>query len=72
MSLLVSLTESKVNSLQLFQKTKKIRIGWQGGARAGHRSAGGRSLLPIVAGEQGVIASLSVEAGRNYRGVVAS
>ena len=62
MSLLVRLTDSKVNSLQLFQKTEKIRTGWQGGVRAGHRSAGGRSLLPFVAGEQGVVASLFAEA----------
>ena len=59
--MLVSLIESKVDSLQLFQKTEKISTGWQGGARAGHRSAGDRSLLPVVAGEQGIVASLSVE-----------
>ena len=64
MSLLVSLTDSKVNSLQLFQKIDKIISGWQGGARAGHRSARGRSLLPVVAREQGVVASLSVEEGK--------
>ena len=62
MSLLGSVTESKVNSLQLFQKIDKIISGWQGGARVGHRSAGGRILLPIVVGEQGVVASLSLEA----------
>ena len=62
MSLLGSLTESKVNSLQQFQKTEKIILGWQGGAREGHRTVWGRSLLPVVAGEQGVVASLSVEA----------
>ena len=64
MSLLVSLTKSKVNSLQLFQKTKKIISGWHGGARVGHRSVGGQSLLSIVAREQGDVASLSVEEGR--------
>ena len=39
-------------------------LGWQGGARAGHRSAGGQSLLPVVAGKKGVVASLYVEADR--------
>ena len=63
-SLLVSLIESKVNSLELLQKTEKIRSEWQGGARAGHRSAGGRSLLPVVAREKGVVASLYVEANK--------
>ena len=53
-----------MNSLQPFQNTEKIRSRWQGGARAGHRSLGGRSLLLVIAGEQGVVASLSVEAGR--------
>ena len=62
--MLVSLIESKVNSLQLFQKTEKIISGWQGGARAGHRFARGRSLLLVVVGEHGVVASLSIEAGR--------
>ena len=64
MSLLVSLIDSKVNILRLFQNTKKIRTGWKGGARAVHMSAGGQSLLPVVAGEQGVVASLYVEASR--------
>ena len=53
-----------MDSLQLFQKTKKISTGWQGGARESHRSAGGGILLPVVAEEQGVVASLSVEEGR--------
>ena len=39
-------------------------LGWQGGARAGHMSVGRRSLLPVIAGEHGVVASLSVVAGR--------
>ena len=65
--------ESKVNSLQLFQKTEKIRTGWQGGSRVGHKSTGGRSLLPVIAGEQGVIASLSVKnRKKTIRGVVES
>ena len=58
------LIESKVNSLQLFQKSDKIILGWQGGVRAVHGSTGGQSLLPVVAGEQGVVASLSIVAGR--------
>ena len=60
--MLVSLIESKVNSLQMFQKSEKIRSRWQGGAREGHRSARGRSILPVIAREQGVIASLYVVA----------
>ena len=40
-SLLTSLIESIVNSLQLFHSLNKIRLGWQEGARADHRSAGG-------------------------------
>ena len=68
MSLLVSLTDSKVNSLQLFQKTKKIRSGWQGGVSAGHKSVGGQILLPVVAGEQVFVASLFVEAGKKPQG----
>ena len=64
MSLLVSLTKSKVNSLQLFQNIEKT-ISWsQSGAKVGHRSVGDRSLLLVVAREKGVIASLSVEKGR--------
>ena len=40
-SLLISLIESIVNSLQLFHNMNKIILGWQGGAREDHRSAGG-------------------------------
>ena len=60
----ISLINSKVNSLHLFQNSKKIILGWQGGARVGHSSAEGRSLVRAVAGEQGVIESFSIEAGR--------
>ena len=62
--LAVSLIESRVNSLQLFEKSDKIKLGWKGGVKAGHRSVGGRSLLLVVAGEQGLVASLFVEAGK--------
>ena len=47
-----------------YKKTKKISLGWQGGARVGHRYVGSRSLCPVVAGEHGVLESLFVEAGR--------
>ena len=40
-SLLISLIDSIVNSLQLFHSLNKIILGWQGGARADHKSAGG-------------------------------
>ena len=62
-SMLISLIETIVNSLQLFHSLTKIILGWQGGAKAAHKSPRGRSLLPFVAGEQGVVASLFVKEG---------
>ena len=40
-SMLISLIESIVNSLQLFHSLNKIILGWQGGARADYRPTGG-------------------------------
>ena len=62
-SMLITLIESIVNSLQLFHSLNKIILGWKGGVRAGHKSAGGRSLLPFIVADQGVVSSLSIEAG---------
>ena len=47
----------------IFLKADKMSLGWTGGARAGHRSTGGRSLNLVVLGEQGVVVSLFVVAG---------
>ena len=53
-----------MNSFSNVLKIENFSLGWQGGARIGHRSTWVRILLPVVAGEQGVVASFSIEAGR--------
>ena len=60
------MTESK-SECNSINKLIKFSPGWEGGARAGYKSAKG-VVASLSVGEgknQGVIASLSVAAGRN-------